>query len=181
MNEFLLVNYASQTLANRKLANLFTFKNTQNIDIEKMVDEWNDVLNKKNMYVEILRNNETSAQIYAYRPDKLTYVLNQTKVKTLLTGLGYNTNDLDQCIRHLKYRFKKESFPHEIGIFLGYPYEDVVGFIENKGDKFLANGYWKVYAKKEEKIKLFETYNKIRKSYKRIFKSHGDLSRLCLG
>lgn len=181
MNEFLLVNYASQTLANRKLANLFTFKNTQNIDIEKMVDEWNDVLNKKNMYVEILRNNETSAQIYVYRPDKLTYVLNQTKVKTLLTGLGYKTNDLDQCIRHLKYRFKKESFPHEIGIFLGYPYEDVVGFIENKGDKFLANGYWKVYAKKEEKIKLFETYNKIRKSYKRIFKSQGDISRLCLG
>ena len=181
MNEFLLVNYASQTLANRKLANLFTFKNTQNIDIKKMVDEWNEVLNKKNMYVEILRTNETSAQIYAYRPHKLTYVLNQTKVKTLLTGLGYKTNDLDQCIRHLKYRFKKESFPHEIGIFLGYPYEDVVGFIENKGDKFLANGYWKVYAKKEEKIKLFETYNKIRKSYKRIFKSHGDLSRLCLG
>lgn len=181
MNEFLLVNYASQTLANRKLANLFTFKNTQNIDIKKMVDEWNEVLNKKNMYVEILREGETSAQIYAYRPDKLTYVLNQTKVKTLLTGLGYKTNDLDQCIRHLKYRFKKESFPHEIGIFLGYPYEDVVGFIENKGDKFLANGYWKVYAKKEEKIKLFETYNKIRKSYKRIFKSHGDLSRLCLG
>ena len=181
MNEFLLVNYASQTLANRKLANLFTFKNTQNIDIEKMVDEWNDVLNKKNMYVEILRNNETSAQIYAYRPDKLTYVLNQTKVKTLLTGLGYKTNDLDQCIRHLKYRFKKESFPHEIGIFLGYPYEDVVGFIENKGDKFLANGYWTVYAKQEEKIKLFETYNKIRKSYKRIFKSQGDSSRLCLG
>lgn len=181
MNEFLLVNYASQTLANRKLANLFTFKNTQNIDIKKMVDEWNEVLNKKNMYVEILRNNETSAQIYAYRPHKLTYVLNQTKVKTLLTGLGYKTNDLDQCIRHLKCRFKKESFPHEIGIFLGYPYEDVVGFIENNGNKFLANGYWKVYAKKEEKIKLFETYNKIRKSYKRIFKSQGDLSRLCLG
>ena len=181
MNEFLLVNYASQTLANRKLANLFTFKNTHNIDMEKMVAEWNEILNKKNIYVEILNNKASSAQIYAYRPDKLTYVLNQTKVKNLLTGLGYKTNDLDQCIRHLKYRFQKESFPHEIGIFLGYPYEDVVGFIENKGDKFLANGYWKVYAKKDEKIKLFETYNKIRKSYKRIYKSHGDLSRLCLG
>lgn len=180
MNEFLLVDYASQTLANRKLASLFTFKNTQNIDIGAMVSERNEILNKKNMYVEILRNNETSSQIYAYRPHKLTYVLNQTKVKTLLTGLGYKTNDLDQCIRHLKYRFKKESFPHEIGIFLGYPYEDVVGFIENKGNKFLANGYWKVYANKDEKIKLFETYNKIRKSYKRIYESHGDLSWLCV-
>lgn len=181
MNEFLLVNYASQTLANRKLANLFTFKNTNNIDIEKMVSEWNEVLNKKNMYVEILSNNQTSAQIYAYRPEKLSYVLNQTKIKGLLTDLGYKTYDLDQCINHLKFRFKKESFPHEIGIFLGYPYEDVVGFIENKGNKFLANGYWKVYAKKDEKIKLFETYNKIRRSYKRIYKIQGDLYRICVG
>lgn len=180
MNEFLLVDYASQTLANRKLASLFTFKNTQNIDIWGMVSEWNEILNKKNMFVEILSDKKNSAQIYAYRPEKLSLVLNQTKVKALLNSLGYKTNDLNQCIKHLKYRFKRETFPHEIGIFLGYPYEDVVGFIENKGNKFLANGYWKVYANKDEKIKLFETYNKIRKSYKRIYESHGDLSWLCV-
>ena len=54
MNEELLIDYASQTLANKKLANLFTFKNTKNIDIEKMVFEWNKVLNEKNVYVEII-------------------------------------------------------------------------------------------------------------------------------
>ena len=54
MNEELLIDYASQTLANQKLANLFTFKNSENIDIEKMVFEWNEILNEKNMYVEIL-------------------------------------------------------------------------------------------------------------------------------
>ena len=181
MNEFLLVNYASQTLANRKIANLFTFKNTENINIKKMVDERNEILNKKNMHVKILSDNQSSAQIYAYRPEKLSLVLNQTKIKTLLSSLGYKTNDLDQCLRHLKFRFKKENFPHEIGIFLGYPYEDVVGFIENKGEKFLANGYWKVYANKDQKIKLFDHYNKIKKSYKTIYKSQGDLYRLCVG
>ena len=181
MNEFLLVNYASQTLANKKIANLFTFKNIKNINIQKMVSEWNEVLNKKNMYVEILKTDQKTAQIFAYRPAKLSYVINQTKIKNLLSTLGYKTNDLDQCIRHLKYRFKKESFPHEIGIFLGYPYEDVVGFIENKGAKFLVNGYWKVYADKDQKIKLFDHYNKIKKSYKTIYKSHGDINRLCVG
>jgi len=25
------------------------------------------------------------------------------------------------------------GFPHEIGVFLGYPLEDVMGFISNKG------------------------------------------------
>ena len=117
MNEELLIDYASQTLANKKLANLFTFKNTNNIDIEKMVYEWNEILNEKNMYVEILKNNYSSAQIYAYRPHKLKYVLNDKKTKSLLRSLGYNTQDLNQCINHLKFRYKIENFPHEIGIF----------------------------------------------------------------
>jgi len=71
MYESLLINYASQTLANKKLANLFTFKNLKKIDIEKMVFEWNETLNKKNIYVEILKIGKSSAQIYAYRPEKL--------------------------------------------------------------------------------------------------------------
>lgn len=180
MNEELLIDYASQTLANQKLANLFTFKNSENIDIEKMVFEWNEILNEKNMYVEILNNNKSSAQIYAYRPHKLKYVLNETKTKTLLSKLGYNTNDLNQCINHLKFRFKKENFPHEIGIFLGYPFEDVMGFIENKGNKFLINGYWKVYANEDKKIKIFNNYNKIKKSYKILFNHYKNISQLCV-
>ncbi|MDU5504707.1 MAG: DUF3793 family protein [Anaerococcus vaginalis] len=180
MNEELLIDYASQTLANQKLANLFTFKNTDNIDIEKMVSEWNDVLNEKNMYVEILNNNKSSAQIYAYRPHKLKYVLNETKTKSLLESLGYNTKDLKQCIDHLKFRYKINNFPHEIGIFLGYPFEDVIGFIENKGSKFLVNGYWKVYANEDKKIKIFNNYNKIKKSYKILFDRYKDISQLCV-
>ena len=180
MNEELLIDYASQTLANKKLASLFTFKNTKNIDIEKMVFEWNEVLNEKNVYVEILNNNKSSAQIYAYRPHKLKYVLNETKTKSLLESFGYKTNDLNQCINHLKFRYKIEDFPHEIGIFLGYPLEDVIGFIENKGNKFLINGYWKVYANEDQKIKIFNNYNNIKKSYKILFERYNDISKLCL-
>ena len=161
MNEELLVDHASQTLANKKLANLFTFKNIEKIDIEQMVFEWNEILND--------------------RPHKLKYVLNETKTKTLLSSLGYKTNDLNQCIDHLKFRFKNENFPHEIGIFLGYPYEDVIGFIENKGNNFLINGYWKVYANKDQKSIIFNNYNKIKQSYKIIFNRHKNISQLCVG
>lgn len=180
MYENLLINYASQTLANKKIANLFTFKNLKNIDIEKMVFEWNELLNEKNIYVEILNTSESSAQIYAYRPQKLKCALCQSQTKCLLQKLGYKTDDPDQCIDHLKKRFVKENFPHEIGIFLGYPYEDVIGFIENKGSKYLTNGYWKVYSKKDEKLKLFDEYNKIKKSYKIIYSRHKNLLNLCV-
>ena len=49
-------------------------------------------------------------------------------------------------------------FPHEIGLLLGYPIEDVEGFIANKGKNYLYAGYWKVYENVEEKKLLFEAY-----------------------
>ena len=37
------------------------------------------------------------------------------------------------------------DFPHEIGVFLGYPLEDVVGFIRHRGKCFTCCGCWKSY------------------------------------
>ena len=49
-------------------------------------------------------------------------------------------------------------FPHEMGLLLGYPAEDVKGFVENEGKNFLYSGYWKVYADVEEKRRLFQKF-----------------------
>lgn len=180
MNEELLVNYASPTLANKKLANLFTFKNTESIDIDEMVKGWNDILNQRNVYIEVLKKSSSYAQIYAYRPDKLKYVLNENKTKSLLKKLGYKTSDMRLAINYLKKRMEENDFPHEIGIFLGYPYEDVEGFIKNKGVNFLVSGYWKVYDNKEDKINLFNSYKKITKSYQTLFTHYKDIEKLCI-
>ncbi len=37
------------------------------------------------------------------------------------------------------------QFPHEIGLFLGYPPEDVCGYIRNKGKCQKCTGHWQVY------------------------------------
>ena len=37
------------------------------------------------------------------------------------------------------------DFPHEVGLFLGYPAEDVRGFIENRAAGCKCVGCWKVY------------------------------------
>lgn len=44
-----------------------------------------------------------------------------------------------------------EDFPHELGLFLGYPAEDVRGFIDRKQCKYI--GLWKVYESDEEKAR----------------------------
>jgi hypothetical protein len=48
--------------------------------------------------------------------------------------------------------------PHEIGIFLGIPLPDVLGFIRNRGKKALVSGCWKVYHDPASKLALFSRY-----------------------
>jgi len=66
-------------------------------------------------------------------------------------------------IEHLKIRFHEEDFPHEIGIFLGYPPEDVTGFIENNGQKSTCCRYWKAYGDAE---KAREIWGKIDEAHR---------------
>ena len=56
--------------------------------------------------------------------------LAQDEARNLLLQDGYNIDgSLDEMIVRLKERFfHKTEFPHEIGLFLGYPIEDVKGF-----------------------------------------------------
>lgn len=58
------------------------------------------------------------------------------------------------------------EFPHEIGLFLGYPLCDVRGFIEDaRGGVCLGCGYWKVYGEVEEREKLFKGTSAARGAY----------------
>ena len=65
----------------------------------------------------------------------------------------WDLNELNQ-----QYLREKNVFPHEMGLLLGYPPEDVKGFIRNQGKNYLYSGYWKVYDRPHEKIRLFQKY-----------------------
>jgi hypothetical protein len=62
----------------------------------------------------------------------------------------------DACLRVLQARFKEPGkFPHEIGIFLGYPPEDVIGFRSGKPSPYSCRGYWKVYHRPDRAERTF--------------------------
>jgi hypothetical protein len=87
-------------------------------------------------------------------------MLKCSKIQSFLKGYGYdNLSDMDITLSHLNKRFKEVDCPHEIGIFLGIPIHDVLGFI-NCGDKpCLLCGYWKVYSEEDYAKKLFKQYD----------------------
>lgn len=52
----------------------------------------------------------------------------------------------------------KKDFPHEVGLFLGYPLEDVIGFEAYGASNFKYSGLWKVYGNKENAIASMNEY-----------------------
>lgn len=110
-----------------------------------------------------------------YRVQELEACLNEDKNKVFLSSLGYPILKQDMqttisikeflavlCQNYCAYWECRAQFPHELGIFLGYPIEDVSGFMINQGKNDLYSGYWKVYAHLPLKQKLFKKYEEMR-------------------
>lgn len=108
-----------------------------------------------------------------YRKSELARYIGSSKAKELLLMLGYQCFDVEFLLHSLKEKYErymedKGAFPHELGLMLGYPVEDVYGFIVNKGQNCLLIGYWKVYENVSEKKKMFEQYNEAKETVIRL-------------
>ena len=78
---------------------------------------------------------------------------------------------LEEALETLKKRLSESGeFPHEIGLFLGYPPEDVEGFIENRGKNCKCVGCWKVYGDPEQAVRQFARFKKCREVYLRLYR-----------
>ncbi|MCR4830940.1 MAG: DUF3793 family protein [Pseudobutyrivibrio sp.] len=99
-----------------------------------------------------------------FNRDMLMSYLAKKDIREFLSTFGYRTDAFGYTLRNFQSRYDsyindRKEFPHEIGVFLGYPLCDVKGFIENGGDSFVLSGYWKVYDHKKEAQELFEKFD----------------------
>ena len=70
------------------------------------------------------------------RKKQLEADLKREKTRRMLKAEGYDYSSVEEAVKILQNKLQMyETFPHEIGLFLGYPEEDVQGFIENQGKK----------------------------------------------
>ena len=96
-----------------------------------------------------LRYADGKALVYLYRPEMLEKDLCDPLARSILKDCGYPESSLLKEIAWLRKRLGScDSFPHEIGLFLGYPSCDVRGFIQQKECKY--TGLWKVFESDEQ-------------------------------
>ena len=141
----------------------------------------------------LFRGTSLSPYLLCDSGDKVTFLLYDKKrlpaylaredVRRLMERFGYSRLDLGVILRQVAERYRahmqhKTGFPHEIGLLLGYPPEDVRGFIENRGGACKCTGFWKVYGDEEQARKKFAKYRKCTDVYWRQWTGGTSIERL---
>lgn len=166
-----LVEQCAPTLAGVKPANLFRIGGSLEL-IRRLIVLWDQKLRKKGIRVISLKEcRRTSAcMVYVYREEWLERILKDAHNLAFLERMGYQTEAGIGMLALLSHRFcLEQDYPHEIGVFLGYPLEDVVGFIENRGWNYTCCGLWKSYGDPVAAEACFARYRNCTSQYKRMY------------
>lgn len=119
------------------------------------------------------------ALVLVYRPARLAGWLARPDVSAMLAQEGYPVDGgLEAMLSALRHRLEGTDFPHEIGLFLGYPPVDVEGFRRNGGRNCKLCGPWKVYGPVEEARQRFRTFHRCRAALCRRVASGMTLAQL---
>ena len=126
-------------------------------------------------YIELKEKVESLIVLF-YKKELLEWHLSKPSSKAFLDGFGYEDHGtLEEKLQLLREKFSS-SCPNEVGIFLGYPLEDIQGFIKNEGKNSLMCRYWKVYANPDRAQELFKTCDKAKAIIARSIISNTTLS-----
>ena len=166
----MIIRHCAPTLAGIKTGNIFCCDYNTKEELWVFLRGSNQKLVKKGLRVLPLRLENGRAMIYVH--GTATRLLNER---------NYTTHSTDRCVLELMAQLKRNAeFPHEIGLFLGYPPEDVDGFIENGAANSKYTGLWKVYGNVDAAIKTFAKYKKCTDVYSTHYAKGSSIERLTL-
>lgn len=125
----------------------------------------------------VLITKERSVLILCYNRQQLEQQLAHAGIRTLLHKAGYTQNStLDELLTELKQRIAAHShFPHEIGLFIGYPAKDVAAFMGLVKLPFTCQALWKIYGNPAESLNLAQNFRCCRERMAELLASQGKI------
>ena len=180
MSDEIVIRCCAPTLAAIKTGSLFNFVFDSREDLTQSLRNVNSCLTGKGARAIPLRCRDGHALIYIYRPKMLERDLQDPVAQEILARCGYPAGGAEKRIAQLMIRLREcADFPHEIGLFLGYPPVDVRGFMERKTCK--CTGLWKVYESDEAVAqRIFARCRNCTDAYLRRRQQGWSLSRLTI-
>ena len=181
MSEEILIRQGAPTLAGIKTGSLFPFPCEDHEALMTDIRRLNRRLSPKGLCLLPIRFLAGQALLYLYRPAELRRDLRDAQASELLRQAGYGDESCERCVARLACRFREgKEFPHEVGLFLSYPPEDVKGFTAHRANDFKCAGLWKVYGDEEKARSLFAKYKKCTEIYCTLWQSGLKLEQLAV-
>ena len=158
---------AAEVLDGEKPANLINVANRRRTCGRNLYRMWQrhgaTLLRQGGLAVRELADRGDSLLLLLYRPQPLAALLARPNVVGFLRKAGYtNPADPQTSLTELQSRISAEGFPHEIGVFLGYPLKDVAGFMGWAPLPFTCQGPWKIYGDPTGSLGLAEAFRQSR-------------------
>lgn len=159
---FLALNTA-EVLAGIKPANLLRINNRHYPCGRNMYQLWqqygDDLLANCPLVAAVMHHNDDGVLLLLYSPALLQRRLNSRSARTFLHSLSYREpRNIDKTLEDLTRHFVDDKFPHEIGLFLGYPLKDVTAFMGRTKLTATAQRLWKIYGRSRRSIALADLY-----------------------
>jgi len=142
------------SLVNRPLAcgtNLYELWNQYHLEVAERLEEIN---------LQVLKTTEKSVLLFCFDSNVLSKHLSHPGIMTLLSKAGYSspaTSALLLSELQLKIELSG-NFPHEIGLFIGYPAKDVAAFMGVIKIPFTCQGPWKIYGDPSTSLTLVKSH-----------------------
>ena len=160
--ERLLANHCAPVLCRKKAANLVAAE-------QELAAYLPEVLEGSGISWKKLCSCRRYCHLLIYDKERLESYLKQKDHQMFLRTCGYREEELLGQLallaeRYEGYQKKGGEFPHEIGLFLEYPLEDIEGFILHQGKDALECGYWKVYGNVDRAREIFRLYDRLRQT-----------------
>ena len=177
--EEILVGHASPVLAKLKPSALLSFSRDDYPQLPLLAQRYSAAFRQQGLVFEIVCRCKRHFLLLVYRPILLERRLDEPEVSHCLSRFGYPASGFPAKMKHLRRRLRESrSFPHEIGLFLGYPTRDVLAFLGELPGTCKLCGYWKVYFDEEEARRIFARYDRCRDTYCAAYRMGQSVSQL---
>ena len=124
----------------------------------------NDLLDGSGLTPRVMIDRGESLLLLVYRDEAFRALLSRPNVMAVLRRAGYRAPfDTDNVLAELGARLQTgNGFPHEIGVFLGYPLKDVAAFMGWISLPFSCQRLWKIYGDPRHSLQLAHRFSHCR-------------------
>jgi len=155
-----LLDLIGATMVGVKPAELLNIRNNEdgskNLALEELKVYF---LSDKNIKLREIKKQNGKVQVLFYHYSALSKTLCNKATLKFLQGLGYPEQySVEDYVDFLIARLNTKDFPHEIGLFLGYPFKDVLGYIGHPSLKLVKINGWKIYGNDKLSNKKYESF-----------------------